>query len=376
MVVTNTFPALYSLASTNKIKIWKIRVESNIILTEYGYIDGKMTEAKKIIAKGKNIGKANATTPNEQAVSEARSKWNKKLKQNSTTNLESLKHSKKDYHSRTAVLLPMLALNFKTRSHDIVYPCVVQPKLDGARCVYNNGVLTSRTGKVFTSMDHITDELEDAGILDILDGELYSDNLNFQDIIGMIKKETITSPKELKKALLVEYTVYDIISDDAYSTRSAILKEIFRTHKFKYIKLIRSDIANSVEDIKKYHDVYVKLGYEGAIVRNLSGMYKLKHRSKDLQKYKEFEDSEFKIVDFTEGEGAETGCVIWICETKKGLRFSVRPKGTREERKILYKNGKDYINKKLNVVYQGLTNDGIPRFGVATPGVYIRDPNI
>jgi DNA ligase-1 len=118
----------------------------------------------------------------------------------------------------------------------------------------------------------------------------------------------------------------------------------------------------SKNDIKQFHDSYIKKGYEGLIIRNKKGAYQEKYRSKNLQKYKEFQDDEFEIIDYTEGTGKEKDLIIWVCQTKDGKTFQVRPKGTHEERKKLYKNGKKHIGKMLTVVFQELTNDGIPRF--------------
>ena len=94
------------------------------------------------------------------------------------------------------------------------------------------------------------------------------------------------------------------------------------------------------------------------------------HRSADLQKYKEFKDDEYKIVGFKEGDGIEKGCVIWVCETKDHKTFSVRPRGTHEQRAEAFKSASKAVGKKLTVRFQELTEDGIPRFPV---GLAIRD---
>ena len=44
--------------------------------------------------------------------------------------------------------------------------------------------------------------------------------------------------------------------------------------------------------------------------------------------------------------------------------FSVRPKGTIEMRRDWFKNSKKYIGKKLTVIYQELSELGVPRFPV------------
>ena len=84
-------------------------------------------------------------------------------------------------------------------------------------------------------------------------------------------------------------------------------------------------------------------------------------------------DDEFEIVDFKEGKGNDKGTIIFKCKTNAGGEdkfFEVRPRGTREERKEMFENGKDYIGKKITVKYFELTDENIPRFPV---GIAIRD---
>ena len=78
------FSRLYSETSNGKKKYWEIcvkkdEIEGYNIIIEYGIIGtGKPVTAVKTITKGKNIGKLNETTPFEQAMCEAESKWKKK----------------------------------------------------------------------------------------------------------------------------------------------------------------------------------------------------------------------------------------------------------------------------------------------------------
>jgi ABC-type dipeptide/oligopeptide/nickel transport system ATPase component len=77
-------------------------------------------------------------------------------------------------------------------------------------------------------------------------------------------------------------------------------------------------------------------------------------------------EEEFTIVGFHDGEGIDKDSVIWECITNNGsdLIFSVKPKATHEERKLMYKNGEEYIGKQITVIFQEYSDSGIPRFPI------------
>lgn len=379
------FPVLYSVSGHDKIKQWGIKVTENRnnpnlakIIISHGYLDGKMVENVREVTKGKNIGRVNETTPFTQALSEAKSKWNKKKDEGYSESKQiAAKEDEKNKTTSTKkkeseTMLPMLALSYEKRSHDIKFPCFVQPKIDGIRALYYKNSLWSRKGKEFMFLEHIKKEISEkvpSGV--VLDGELYSEKLSFQELAGIVRKKKLNE-EDLLNIGKVKWVIYDYVSKEDFIERNKFLKELFTLHKFENIELLKSEICNTSEEIKKYLKKYEEQGFEGLIIRNFKGEYKLNHRSKNLQKLKSFIDEEFKIVDFTEGTGIEKGLVIWVCETINGQRFSVRPQGTHEERAKLYKNAKKYIGKLLTVRFQELTDDGaggggIPRFptGVA-----------
>jgi DNA ligase-1 len=263
----------------------------------------------------------------------------------------------------------MLAHDYNKRGKSIKFPCFVQRKFDGTRCVGMPGKgLFSRNRKSYPHMSHIVNEINKLPPTIILDGELYSDTLTFQEIVGLVKRETLKKGDE-EKQLQIKFHIYDIINGMPYDQRYANLQMLFNKYKFKYLTLVKTDVCESEEKMKELHSQYVQENFEGIMLRNKQGLYK-NARSADLQKYKEFFDTECKIVDYKEGEGQEEGCVIWICKTSEGKLFSCRPRGSREEREEYYTNGKQYIGKKLTVRYQEKTDDGLLRFPV---GIAVRD---
>ena len=381
------FPTLFGEASTGKRKVYNIKVVENTtasgatygtIVKEYGYEDGKKQINEKDIYEGKNIGRSNETTALEQAISEARNSWQKKRSEgykpadDEDSGEEEAASAGAGRHKAIAedVPAPMLAHDFNKRGHNIKFPCYVQRKYDGTRCVAVPGTgLFSRNRKAYPNLDHIKAELSVLPPSLILDGELYSDELTFQDIVGMVKRETLKAGDQVKQ-LKVQFHVYDIISDAPYEERLGRLQALMAAYNFTYIKLVKTEVAAASQDVKCLHAAYVAEGYEGIMLRNAAGLYKVGNRSADLQKYKEFLDTEYPVVGFKEGEGAEAGCVIWLCRTPEGREFACRPRGTREDRQALFADGASYVGKPLTVRYQELTDEGLPRFPV---GIAFRD---
>ena len=236
--MATTFPILTHIAKAGKEMRWEVSVQANsdgkgVISTRYGYVGGVVQTGEKVIDEGKNLGKKNATTPFQQAVVEARALWNKKVSAgykelasgtgatdggagtatvvttgvpvvNATgtpvVNASSVAESvSKD---RSAVIdvqipLPMLAEKFQQRGHVISFPCFIQPKFDGTRTVGICGLesdtcLYSRNRKVYPHLEHIKAVLKKLPKGLILDGELYTREIHFQKIVGLVKKKTLT----------------------------------------------------------------------------------------------------------------------------------------------------------------------------------------
>jgi ATP-dependent DNA ligase len=353
---------LFCRDKNDKVKEWNIQVydqkDHAIIKCSYGYVDGKKVSSNTRIDKGKNIGKKNETSYLEQATCEANSKIEKKRKEGYTEKIE--KEESKE------VYLPMLAQEYKKHKNKVKYPCFIQPKLDGYRMIYNpnDDTLRSRTGAEYDILinSDIHNSLKQMKLNYPVDGEIYvHKEFTFEDY-GVLRKKKITK-EDKQKVKKLEYHIYDIvIENETFETRFKELKKITFSNN---VKLVCTIDCKNEKDIFYHHENIVSEGYEGSMVRNKSGLYKCKFRSYDLLKLKDFQDDEFKIINYTfekDTTGGDNNLVVWICETKEKKSFNVQSKGTREERQELYKNAIKYIGCNLWVQYFGLTSDGVPRF--------------
>jgi len=358
------FNRLYKRNSNGKIQFWEIRVEPQdngyIILIDRGQDGGKVVNEKsRFVKEGKNIGRANETSAEQQALMEAESKWNQKKDEGYVEKI--------DNALQQTVILPMLANKWEKQKKHISFPCYIQPKLDGARCISNGTALISRQGKEFFFLDHILNEIKSLNNPETfyLDGELYSDELTFQQIMSAIKnqKETSVDWDAIKK---IKYHVYDCFDLEdiymPYSKRLDILNNMI--NNFSNIVPVKTFNVSNEQEVLDFHAKFVDEGWEGAIVRDRKLTYELDKRSNKLLKVKAFQDDEFLIVDVQEAE-RDAGTAIFVCKDNNTDRtFNCRPKGTRELRSKYLTNKHNYIGKKLTVEFFELTDEGLPRFPV------------
>lgn len=375
-------PPLFGESVRGKRKAWAVEVRAEeggagTLVVLHGYVGGKQVRTERAVTTGKNTGRKNATTPVAQALSEARALWNKK--RDSGYREETAGALGAPGAPQSPLLpplppLPMLAHDFTKRGKSIVFPCMAQRKLDGVRCVATSaGGMFTRNGKPASAhLTHIASELQLLPVGVVLDGELYSDELSFQEVVGLVKKASLRAG-DAEKMRKVYLYVYDAVQPGVPNLeRTAWLTRLFSdsSSQFHALRLLPTERCARAEDVPAMHAHCVAEGYEGLMLRNEKGMYAVGQRSADLQKFKTFLDAEFVVCGFKEGDGIEKGCVIWVCQTPDGNTFSVRPRGTHEERAAEFVAAQARMGHPLTVRYQELTTDKIPRFPV---GIGFRD---
>lgn len=369
---------LYKRGVNEQLLFWQADFDGEKINVHHGLSGGKLqTDSQEVIPK------VNRTLI-EQAHLEIRSLIRRKMDGGYGTSAENLPDSLMKKSGA------MLAKQYEKERKKVKFPCYLNPKFDGirglARMTPEGLRLFSKMGKLLTYHEHILEELvylrRYLPSSCIIDGEIYNHHLKFNEIVSRVKNvlEKHSGNEELK------YVVYDIIEpgDNVMEKRYQMLSKAFKMaeeeKKFVHIFLSPYILINSHEDIEKAVNYYVNdLKFEGVMIRKIassSGEKNSKYvraRTGNLLKYKPFmNDEEFKVVGATTGTGREEGAVIWICATKNGGEFKVRPEGTIEDRRTLYSDRDKYINKALlTVKFQGVNPDtGIPRFPV---GKSIRD---
>lgn len=363
------FPRVYARSKNGAVRVYEVIVEDmgdHALMTtrKKTTLNGKWTEDEYEYWEGVNIGKSNETTYFEQALFEARSALNRLYDAGFTEEIP-----KSDVRFNTDAngkIKPMLAISFSEKR--IKFPCLCQPKYDGVRCTISedsDGVhIISRKGKPY-NIPHLEKWAHEHRDMLPLDGELYNHKeLTFQEIISAVKRVSNITPK-------IRYVVYDRPIDgvpnnerwDKLVTDFKGFGKASPAYRSEYV------YCDNMDQIWDYHKKCVSEGYEGVIIRNLDGMYEFGFRSNNLIKLKTFDDAEFEITDVVEATGRDAGTAIFVCKCAGG-EFRVKPQGTRELRSEYFRHSDMLIGKKVTVQYQGLSDDGIPRFPSA---ISIRD---
>lgn len=363
---------MFSRTSTGATQQWSVIVEGNTFYVIAGQLNGKLVTSEPTVCEGKNIGRANQTTPKEQALSEAQSKWEKKLKTGYTENINKIDEC-------TDYVEPMLAKNFEDRLDKINWDegVFVQNKYNGARCVatYDGQRvrLTTRKGEEYLSVGHISKDLEkffedypDA----VLDGELFSyeHRQKLNELMSVIRKTKKITEDDLKKSEeMVRFHIYDgyrvgptTESFVKYSVRKKVIDELLPKYS-KYYRKVETELAHSLDEVRAIFNKYVDDGQEGVIVRVPSAPYEHK-RSSSLLKWKPLEDDEAVIVDILEGSGNWSGTGKIITLKWKDKTFNATFKGTMEEGAKFLKEKKNWIGTEVKFQYNGITGLHTPNY--------------
>jgi len=338
---------LYKRDSKGKIREWYVTVKGSTFTTHHGLKEGKTVE-KTTHCKPKNVGRTNATTGPEQALAEATAKYKKQLdREGYSDDVNQLAYS--------SFTRPMLARDYVKVPHQVKWEHGVyaSPKLDGVRAIWIQGKgFQSRKG-TFYKVPHLEELLKECRRK--LDGELYMHARPLNEIVAACKKPNDDTPK-------LEFRIFDVVESGGYKQR-------FQNYVLSTTKSINSQLIqpvpyvtiNSAAEVDFWHDTFVEQGYEGLMLR-LDGAYKEGERSASLFKYKKFKEAEYKIIGIDKDKD---GNGVIKCDG-----FSVRMKGTDEDRKHQADNPDEYIGKYITVRYFTLTPYGKPQFPV---GITIRD---
>ena len=204
----------------------------------------------------------------------------------------------------TEIIKCMLASGV-TDYNKITWPKLISKKYDGIRCIINNGVVYSRSGKPIRSK--VVQELFGRQDMNMLDGELIYGSPTADSVFNLttsfVMSEDIPDGMDASK---IKLHVFDYVDDkQTFSQRNLVAGHLVEAAKWHNvpINLVLQTCINSYEEMLTFEQQFLAQGYEGAMLRSIDGLYKhgrATEKSQDLLKVKRFLDAEATVIGYEE----------------------------------------------------------------------------
>lgn len=263
-------------------------------------------------------------------------------------------------------------------------PALLSPKLDGIRCLIIDGVAVGRSLKPLPNK--YVQKLFGRQELNGLDGEL---------IVGVpTAKEVFQTTSSGVMSIEGEPEVMFHVFDD-FTESGGFQRRLHTAHRrIKKVKCcypVDHHLIEVADDLNKWEEDYLTMGYEGVMLRSLDGPYKHgRSTAKEayLLKVKRFEDSEAKIIGFSElmhnaneakrnelghlersshksGKvGKQVLGALMVKDLKTGVEFDIGTGFTADQRKLLWATGDNLLGKVVKYKSQPTGVKEKPRFPV------------
>jgi len=362
------WPPLYCRDSKEKVRTWFVRQEGPSYRITSGLLEGKQVTTDPTVCKGKNVGKANETSPIEQATKEIEALYRKQIEQNYFEDISEIDNY---------WLEPQLAKVYKDYPDylDFSKGVIIDHKLNGVCCLATAKGCFTRKNKQFFTIPHIEQALKpifEAFPHAYLHGELFNPDLvrnlgDLVEIVSVTRKLKDVTPELLEKSRkIVQFHLYDgynfasVKQDSTTYGRKNGLTQLVKDLNSPYIKITPWCVSASMEEAEDIYRKYVKIGGEGIILRKFGAPYQHK-RTKDLLKYKKQETEEFEVVELEEGDGNWKGkAKAAVCKLPNGTTFKTNLEGDQAKQAKAWKNRNSYRGKMITVRFQEYSPDGVP----------------
>lgn len=250
----------------------------------------------------------------------------------------------------------------------IKFPCYSQIKMDGLRVHVHKdaaGLVTAHTRNGKEVMTH--------GLLDMagkymLNGETWDGELLFEKDGKILPRTTgngignkaVRGTISMEEAAMMVFTAWDIVDftstipySDRFNELTKRFKTMFQEMANTNFRLIKSIVAETLEETETMLQDAWAHGEEGLILKNMNSVWEPK-RTKNLGKIKAVEEADLIIVALEEGKNKYEGQLgAFVAETSDGLlRVNIGTGLTDTSRKEYFQQ--KYVGKIVTVKYNAI----------------------
>ena len=267
----------------------------------------------------------------------------------------------------------MLADDSKKHEKKMVGDMIVEPKLDGVRVITICDVdkdevkMFSRNGKELNNFPKIQEQfdsmLDQMGESMVFDGEVMSDD--FQTLMREIHRK---GGAKTDDAVL---NVFDCIPlwafmEGGYSASLQTRKEMMDEYEFgpniSKVEVVKMNLSDDdgQKQFADYNKLCIDKGFEGIMVKPMSGVYECRRSSLWL-KVKPFIEVSLKVVDTEEGTGRNAGklgaLIVEGTDMDKFIKTNVGSGLTDADRETFWKAKDKLIGQIVEVRADAITQN-------------------
>jgi DNA ligase-1 len=306
---------------------------------------------------------------------------------------------------------PMLGTDIEDK-RDLKFPMLSSYKLDGIRCIFKDGQMLSRSLKQIPNkqLQEKFEYLKQYSKLNnvILDGELYSHNLTFQQITSLVMTQDFEDEETIKKLKKrddlyltqffntrfefynpLQFHCFDILFTENILDFSARVGQYTRMQEGTDFIAVKQKTLNNTYELDAEFQEALRLNYEGLILRNPNKLYKFgrsTEKEQGLLKFKEFKTYDAIIRDITReqksiaeqerdelGNSKRSHKKEFMIDTDKASAFEVIINSfpckvslamTDDEKKEVWLNKEKYIGKWIEFKGMEVGAKNVPRHPV------------
>jgi DNA ligase-1 len=183
------------------------------------------------------------------------------------------------------------------------YPVLASKKLDGVRCLVQDGRLVSRTLKPIPNK-HVQNKF--IGLPEGTDGELIIGDPRAADAYRKTVSVVMSDdkPTNFYDGEETYFYIFDTFLPSApFTERIAMTADTADKFYRQDVDYVKQVVVQNAEELAKLEEMWLAEGYEGVMLRDPKGPYKEGRSSENqgwLLKLKQFEDGEARIIDFVE----------------------------------------------------------------------------
>ena len=222
-------------------------------------------------------------------------------------------------------------------------------KLDGVRGYWTGKELVSRSGIPFRTPKWFTENFPSTP----LDGELWLGRQRFSELVSVLRKNNTDAQWKS-----IQYFIFDVPNlEMTFENRLEFARSWFREHPNAYAQVLRQEVCENGDHLRKRLAEIEHLGGEGIMLRRPHSRY-TSGRSTDLLKVKSYADMEATVIRHLPGSGRNKGRLgSLLVELANGVQFAIGTGFSDQERE-----SPPPIGSVVTFKYYGFNKSGVPRF--------------